>query len=170
MDCRMCLHLDSSRSRVWQSYDETGLHISKTTRDMLPCGSPTACRYIVEPVMPHSPCFCDVTIADAGANVSHRVVFVSFTVSLELKPDFLHPLRSVFSGNIFCGDCSSKTWRMPQIDKAPVRVCDTCHDELSTENPYDRETVSVGYFFIGFVITIPPMSQMLNWLQMLMVV
>ncbi len=67
---------------------------------------------------------------------------VSF-IRLSSNPDFSADSVRVFSGNIFCGDCSSKTFRLPQIDKAPVRVCDTCHDELSSENPYDRETVSI---------------------------
>ncbi|EFP09395.1 hypothetical protein CRE_25540 [Caenorhabditis remanei] len=44
-----------------------------------------------------------------------------------------HHCRSC--GRVVCGSCSSKSFRIDNVNKKPVRVCDHCFDSLSTTTP-----------------------------------
>ncbi|CAA80187.1 uncharacterized protein CELE_ZK632.12 [Caenorhabditis elegans] len=43
-------------------------------------------------------------------------------------------------GRVVCGACSSRTFRIDNVHKKPVRVCDHCFDSLSSATPGQEES------------------------------
>ena len=33
-------------------------------------------------------------------------------------------------GRVVCSSCSQRQWLLPQVGTSPVRVCDSCYDDL----------------------------------------